>query len=81
MKKVAEEFQANVVKVMLARKELEDENQVITAKSLEGTKKKKRANKPNEFVTNDDFCPGCGLRLKNMPEEESNLWNEILQSE
>jgi hypothetical protein len=81
VKKLAEEFQANVVKAMLARKELDDENQVITAKSLEGTKKKKRANKPNEFITNDDFCPGCGLRLKNMAEEESNFWTEIFQRE
>ena len=81
LKKLSEEFQANVVKVMLARKELDDENKVITAKSLEGTKPKKRANKPNEFVTNDDFCPGCGLRLKNMPEEESNFWTEIFQRE
>ncbi len=43
--------------------------------------KKKRANKPNEFITNDDFCPGCGLRLKNMPEEEGNFWTEIFQRE
>jgi hypothetical protein len=81
VKKAAEEFQANVVKVLLARKELEDENQVITAKSLEGTQKKKRANKPNEFITNDDFCPGCGLRLKNMAEQESNFWTEMFQRE
>ncbi len=81
LKKAAEEFQAKVVKALLARKELDDENQVITAKSLEGTTKKKRANKPNEFITNDDFCPGCGLRLKNMTEEESNFWTEIFQRE
>ena len=81
LKKLAEEFQANAVKAMLTRKDLEDENKVITAKSLEGTKPKKRANKPNEFITNDDFCPGCGLRLKNMPEEESNFWTEIFQRE
>ncbi len=81
VKKLSEEFQAKVVKAMLARKELDDENQIITAKSLEGTTKKKRANKPNEFITNDDFCPGCGLRLKNMAEEESNFWTEIFQRE
>ena len=32
-------------------------------------------------MTNDDFCPGCGLRLKNMPEEENNFWTEIFQRE
>jgi hypothetical protein len=81
VKKLADEFQANVVKVMLARRDLNDENDVIMAKSLEGTTKKKRANKPNEFVTNDDFCPNCGLRLKNMPEAENNLWTEVFQRE
>ncbi len=81
VKKLADEFQADLVKIMLARKDLDEENQVIAAKSLEGTKKKKRANKPNEFVTNDDFCPGCGLRLKNMPEEDANFWTEIFQRE
>jgi hypothetical protein len=81
VKKLAEEFQANVVKVMLARRDLNEENEVIAAKALEGTKKKKRANEPNEFITNDDFCPNCGLRLKNMPEEENNFWTEIFQRE
>ena len=66
VKKLADEFQEQVIRVMLARKELQEENDIIIAKSLEGTKKKKRANKPNEFITNDDFCPNCGLRLKNM---------------
>ncbi len=80
-KRLADEFQANVVRVMLLRNELNDENDIIIAKSLEGTKKKKRASKPNEFVTNDDFCPNCGLRLKNLPEEENNFWTEIFQRE
>ena len=81
VKKLADEFQENVVRVMLARKELNEENEIIIAKSLEGTKKKKRANKPNEFITNDDFCPNCGLRLKNLPEEDNNFWTEIFLRE
>ncbi len=81
VKKLADEFQANVIKVMLARKDLTEENDIIAAKALEGTKKKKRANKPNEFITNDDFCPNCGLRLKTMPEDESSFWTEIFQRE
>ncbi len=81
VKKLADEFQENVIKVMLARKELNEENEIIVAKSLDGTKKKKRANKPNEFITNDDFCPNCGLRLKNMPEDENNFWTEVFQRE
>jgi hypothetical protein len=81
VKKLADEFQENVVRVLLARKELNEENEIIIAKSLEGTKKKKRANKPNEFITNDDFCPNCGLRLKNLSEEDNNFWTEVFQRE
>src|SRR6201999_7969 len=81
VKKLADEVQANVVKAMLARRDLTEENDIIMAKSLEGTTKKKRANKPNEFITNDDFCPNCGLRLKNMPEDENNFWTEVFQRE
>ncbi|MEP7364775.1 MAG: DUF1549 and DUF1553 domain-containing protein, partial [Acidobacteriota bacterium] len=81
VKKSATEFQEMAVKVMLAKNELGEENEIITAKSLEGTKKKKRANKPNEFITNDDFCPGCGLQLKNLPESDMSFWTEIFQRE
>ncbi len=80
-KKMAEEFQAEVTRVMIARHDLDEENEIIYDQSLETTKKKKRANKPNEFKTNDDFCPNCGLRLKNMPEDDNNFWTEIFQRE
>jgi hypothetical protein len=81
LKKVADEFQAGVVRVMLERKAINEENEIIADKALEGTKKKKRANKPNEFITNDDFCPGCGLRLKPMPEEDNNFYTEVFLRE
>jgi len=81
VKKLADEFQEDVIRVMLERKSINEENEVIAAKALEGTKKKKKANKPNEFITNDDFCPNCGLRLKPMPEEDSNFYTEVFQRE
>jgi uncharacterized membrane protein YgcG len=81
VKKVCDDFQADVLRVMLERKEINEENEIIADKALEGTKKKKRANKPNEFITNDDFCPGCGLRLKPMPEADSNFYTEVFQRE
>ena len=81
VKKLADEFQARVVKAMLARRDLTEENDIIAAKALEGTTKKKRADKPNEFITNDDFCPGCGLPLKSMPEDETSFWTEIFVRE
>ncbi len=56
-----------------------NENDIIYAKSLPGTKKKERANLPNEFITNDDFCPGCGLELKSMPIDQTNLYADVFQ--
>jgi cytochrome c553 len=80
-KRLAQQFQEKVIEVMLARFEIDEENEVIADKALPTTKKKKRANKPNEFITNDDFCPGCGLQLKTLPEEQTNFYTEIFQRE
>lgn len=78
-KKLAEEFQDLVIDVLFQKRDMKEENEIIYAKSLEGTKKKKPANLPNEFITNDDFCPGCGLELKTMPLERMNLWTDLFQ--
>ncbi len=75
-KKLADEFQALLLEVMFERKDLKEENEIIVAKALPGTKKKEPAKLPSDFVTNDDFCPGCGLELKSMPIERTNLWND-----
>ncbi len=80
-KKLADKFQEDAVAVLLARNELDAENKVIADKALEGTKPKKRTSKPSNFVTNDDFCPGCGLRLKNLSDEQNNFYTEIFQRE
>ena len=69
-----------VVEVMLAKTTSTTRTRSSPPKTF-GTKPKKRTNKPNEFITNDDFNPGCGLRLKDLPEEENNFWTEIFQRE
>jgi mono/diheme cytochrome c family protein len=76
-KKLADEFQALVLDVMFDRKDVNDENEIIAAKALPGTKKKEPGKLPSDFVTNDDFCPGCGLELKSMPIERQNLWTDV----
>jgi mono/diheme cytochrome c family protein len=76
-KKLGGEFQQLLLDVMFEQKEAEEENEIIRAKALPGTKKKKEANLPNEFVTNDDFCPGCGLELKSLPTERMQLWTDL----
>jgi hypothetical protein len=80
-KRLAEEFQSLVIDVLLARREVKQENEVIYAKSLPGTKPKERTNKPNFFVTNDDFCPGCALELKTLPIERTNLWTDVFSND
>jgi mono/diheme cytochrome c family protein len=76
-KTLADEFQALIVDVMFDKKDVNDENDVIKAKALVGTKKKELGKLPSDFVTNDDFCPGCGLELKSMPIERQNLWTDV----
>ncbi len=78
-KKLADEFQALLLDVMFDRKEIKEENDIIDAKALTGTKKKEPAKLPSDFVTNDDFCPGCGLELKSLPIERNNLWTDVFQ--
>src|SRR5262245_61270644 len=80
-RKLADEFQEKVIKAMLERRDLNEENEIIAHQALTGTVKPKRANKPNEFITNDDFCPNCSLRLKAMAEDEASFWTEIFQRE
>jgi hypothetical protein len=79
--KLADELQQKIVGVMLTHREILEQNEIIADKALPGTEKKKRANKPNEFVTNDDFCPGCGLELKSMPFEDTSFWTELFVRE
>jgi len=55
------------------------ENDIIIAKALLGTKKKEPAKLPSDFVTNDDFCPNCGLELKSLPIDRNSLWTDVFQ--
>src|SRR5450432_3747339 len=66
---------------MLEKNEIDAENRVIADKDLEGTKPKKRTDKPSNFVSNKDFNPGSWLRLLSLPEQESNFYTEVFQRE
>ena len=77
VKKLADDFQTLLLDVLLEQKSLHEENEIILAKANPTTKKKEPLFKPNEFVTNDDFCPGCGVEVKAMPVERSNLWVDV----
>lgn len=76
-KKLADGFQELLLDVMFEAREIKVENDIIKAKAQPGTKPKEPANLPHEFVTNDDFCPGCGLELKALPSEKTQLWMDV----
>lgn len=78
-KKLADAFQVLLLEVMFAKKEIDEENEIIRAKALPGTTKKKPANLPSEFITNDDFCPGCGLELKSLPTDQMQFWTDVFR--
>ena len=80
-KKLADQFQEEIVSIMLEKSDIDAENKVIQAKDLEGTKPKKRTDKPSNFTSYKDFNPGSWLRLKSLPEEQNNFWTEIFQRE
>jgi cytochrome c553 len=80
-KKLAEKFQEDVMAAMLEKTDIDAQNKVIADKDIEGTKPKKRTDKPSNFVSNRDFNPGSWLRLLSLPEEQNNLWTEIFQRE
>jgi cytochrome c553 len=80
-KTLAAEFQEQVVEVMFEAREIKEENDIIRAKALPGTKKKEKANLPHEFVTNDDFCPGCALELKSLQGDKVFLYGDMFRDD
>jgi hypothetical protein len=78
-KKLADRFQEDVVEAMLAKNGIDAENRVIADKDIEGTRPKKRTDKPSNFVSNKDFNPGSNLLLKSLPDDQNNFWTDIFQ--
>ena len=66
---------------MLEERELKKENDIIKAQALPTSKPKEPANLPNEFITNDDFCPGCGLELRSMTDRAHHALERCLPPE
>jgi len=80
-KKLADKFQEEAVEAMLAKADIDAQNKVIADKDIEGTKPKKRTDKPSNFVSNKDFNPGSWLNLLSLPEQQNNFYTEIFQRE
>jgi len=73
---LATSFQELLIGVLLEQREIKKENDIIRARALPTAKPKKPSNKPNEFKTNDDFCPGCGLELRSATKERTALYRD-----
>ncbi len=80
-KKLADQFQQEIVEVTAAHDDVDEQNRVITDKDVDGDKPKRRTDKPSNFVSNKDFNPGALLRLKSLPEDQGNFYTEIFQRE
>jgi hypothetical protein len=77
---LADDFQNLVLTVAVEAAALKEENDIIKAKA--GVRKKPRRDSyPNEFETNDQFCPGCDLELKTMPIERTNLYLDVFKAD
>jgi hypothetical protein len=77
---LADNFQNLVLAVARDAAALKEENDIIKAKA--GVRKKPRRDSyPNEFETNDQFCPGCDLELKTMPIERTNLYLDVYKAD
>lgn len=73
---LADAFQDLVLRVETAEREIKEQNDVIKAKS-DVKNRSLRDALPNEFETDDQFCPGCNLELKALPTEQANLWLDL----
>ncbi len=75
-KVLADAFQKLVLQVETAQKAIKEQNDVIKAKA-DVKKRSRRDALPNEFETDDQFCPGCSLELKTLPTEKASLYVDI----
>ena len=72
--KACREFQDEVVRGDAPEERASTlENKVIADKDIEGTKPKKRTDKPSNFVSNKDFNPGALIQFKSLPDEAEQL--------
>lgn len=75
-KALAGAFQKVVLQVEIAQKSIKEQNDIIKAKA-DVKKRSRRDALPNEFETDDQFCPGCNLELKTLPTEQASLWVDL----
>jgi len=73
---LAGHFQKLVLELMAEAAKIKEDNDIIKAKN-DVPKRLNLNAKPNEFETQDQFCPGCDLELKALPTDRGKLWMDI----
>ena len=73
---LADAFQDLVLRVETAQRAIKEQNDIIKAKN-DVKKQSRRDALPNEFETDDQFCPGCSLELTTLPTEQASLWVDL----
>ncbi len=73
----AESLQARIIDVMLAKRRIEQENEIRRAQALTGTKPAKRPQLPSDFETADDACPGCQVEVVALDPAQEAFWTDL----
>ncbi len=71
-------FEKLVLRTLAENKKIKEENDIIKAKNNVPKRTMKDA-KPNEFETQDQFCPGCDLELKALPTDQGKLYLDLFR--
>jgi mono/diheme cytochrome c family protein len=75
---LAGSYEKLVLRTLAANKKIKEQNDIIKAKA-DVPKRTMKDAKPNEFETNDQFCPGCDLELKALPTDQGKLYLDLFQ--
>jgi mono/diheme cytochrome c family protein len=76
-KALAEIFQKTVLRVAAEQREIEKDNEEIRIKAGSEKRSEFVDTTPDKFTTFDQFCPGCALEVKSLPEAEVQLYNGL----
>ena len=76
-KALGEIFQKVVLKTAAEQREIEKTNEEIRIKAGSEKRSQYEDTTPDKFETFDQFCPGCALEVKSLPEAQVQLFDDL----
>ncbi len=76
-KTLADIFQKVVLETAAEQREVEKANEEIRIKAGSEKRSQYIDTTPDKFTTFDEFCPGCALEVKSLPEAKVQLFNDL----